>query len=175
MTFRADPNPYTFMTEDDRNLLIVGIGDLKFSGEPGDVLVTYSLGSCIGVTLYDRVLRCGGMIHALLPWSRDSMGTVDNPMAYMDKALEKLLSTLFGQGSRRSDIVARVAGGAAMFEDRSNFRIGERNFTIARKILWKNSILISGEDVGGTISRTLYLDIETGITYVRSEGAVREL
>lgn len=156
--------------------MVVDIGDLGTASEPSAVLVTYSLGSCVGVTLFDPVINFGGMVHCMLPLSKsDPERAKVKPYCYTDLAMQGLLAAMFEAGARRDRIIARVAGGASMYDDKGMFNIGQKNYTIVRKVLWKNSILISGEDVGGTISRTMYLDLATGKSYVRSGQEMYEL
>jgi chemotaxis protein CheD len=55
------------------------------------------------------------------------------------------------------------------------FKIGERNYGVLRKVLWKNSILIAAEDVFGTAARTMYLHMDTGRVVIRSNGQCKDL
>jgi chemotaxis protein CheD len=153
------------------NLRVVGISELLISGEPDDVLVTYSLGSCLGLALHDPVAGVGGMIHCMLPLSSsDPERARVNPERFVDSGVSRLLQGLFDRGAKRRNLVAKVAGMAAMMDLQQIFNIGERNYTVLRKILWKNDILISGKEVGGTATRTLFLEISTGRTRIRSGG-----
>jgi chemotaxis protein CheD len=156
--------------------LVVDISDYKISGSSEDVIVTYSLGSCVGVALYDAQARVGGMIHCMLPVSRIHPDkAAANPAMFVDTGVALLLQTLFQMGAERRRLVAKVAGGSRLLGDGNLFNIGERNYTVLRKILWKNEIAVAGEDVGGSIPRTLRLHMEDGKTLVRSEGMDREL
>ncbi len=157
-------------------LITVNISDMKVSKNPEDVLVTYSLGSCVGVALYDPLQKIGGLIHCMLPLSKiDPVKAKDNPCMFVDTGLPLLLQTLLNLGAEKKRIVAKVAGGAVLLNDNGTFRIGERNYIVVRKLLWKNNILISAEDVGGSIARTVYLHINDGKTIVRSAGNEYEL
>ncbi len=155
---------------------VIGISEYAVSANPSDTLVTYSLGSCVGLVLHDPVAGVGGMLHSMMPASRaNPEKAAQLPAMYTDTGAQLLVQTLFNLGATRANLTARVAG-AASHVDRDNlFRIGERNYAVVRKVLWKNEILISAEDVGGSVSRTVYLDIGTGRTLVKSEGTVREL
>lgn len=149
----------------------IGISDMCVSSNTSDTLITYSLGSCIGVTLYDAVSRTGGMIHCLLPSAKTNPEKAETmPCMFTDVGMITLLKSLQKMGAHKGNLVAKVAGCAAPLEVQKSFKIGERNHTILRKILWKNDILIAAEDVGGTKPRTLTLDISTGRTTVRSNG-----
>jgi chemotaxis protein CheD len=155
---------------------IVGISEKKVSGDVNDVLVTYSLGSCVGLTLYDPVAKVGGLIHCMLPLSRiNPARAIVNPEMFTDTGIPVLIEAVLDLGGRMGRLVARVAGGAAPLDDRGFFKIGERNYTILRKVLWKNNILVAGEDVGGTKARTVFLYMDTGRTVVRSNGVEVEI
>lgn len=154
----------------------VGISEMSVSNKPDDVIVTYSLGSCVGLTLYDPEIRVGGMIHCMLPLSRiDPEKAKKTPCMFTDTGVPKLLEALMKMGATRRRIIAKVAGAAAPLNDNSVFKIGERNYVVLRKVLWKNDILIASEQVGGTIARTLYLHLDTGRTLVKSGGKETEL
>ncbi len=154
----------------------IGIAELCVSDEPEDVLATYSLGSCIGVTLYEHSLHLGGMVHCMLPSSAtDPAKAGDKPAMFVDTGVSALLQELFNRGARRNRIEARVAGGATILDEHGFFKIGERNYTMLRKVLWKNGILIAAEDIGGTTARSMFLHIDTGRAEIRSNGHLVEL
>jgi len=149
---------------------------MKVSNNPEDVLVTYSLGSCVGLTLYDPVIRVGGMIHCMLPLSRlDPAKAQMNPCMFTDTGIPTLIQAVLNMGANKKRLIAKVAGAASPLDDNGIFKIGERNYTVLRKVLWKNDILIAAEDVGGTVARTLFLYLDTGKTVIRSGGKDREI
>ena len=155
---------------------IVGISDMKVSNIISDVLVTYSLGSCIGVTLFDPVAQVGGLIHCMLPLSRiDSVKAETNPVMFTDLGIPLLLKAVFDLGAERKRLVAKVAGAATMLDSKDLFKIGERNYTVMRKVLWKNNILIASEDIAGTVPRTMFLHMDSGKTIIKSRGQEVEL
>lgn len=150
---------------------IIDIADLKISKQPGDILVTYSLGSCVGVAVYDPAVRIGGMIHCMLPLSKvDKDKARERPAMFVDSGMQLMLNQLFESGVRKSRLKIAVAGGAHILNDDNLFKIGERNFTVLRKILWKNSMLMNVQEVGGDISRTIRLHIGSGRFTVKSQG-----
>jgi len=152
---------------------IVGISEMKVTDRREDVIVTYSLGSCIGLTLWDPV---AGMIHSMLPLSKiDPSKAAGKPCMFVDTCVPALLKEMFDRGAKRKNLVAKVAGCASLLDDKKLFKIGERNYTVLRKILWKNNILISAEDIGGTVSRTMVLYMADGRTTVKVGGREREL
>lgn len=157
-------------------LITVNISDMKVSKNPEDILATYSLGSCVGVALYDPLQKIGGLIHCMLPLSKvDPERAKDVPFMFVDTGLPILLQTLLNMGADKKRIIARIAGGAVLLDDNGMFRIGERNYIVVRKLLWKNNLLISAEDIGGTLARTMYFHINDGKILIRSAGKEYEL
>jgi len=156
--------------------VIVDIAGAAVADAPEEVLVTYSLGSCLGVALYDPVLRIGGMAHCMLPLSQiDTHKAQEKPFMFVDTGVMLLLDMMFKRGCRKKDLIVRVAGAARVMDNSNLFRIGERNYAVFRKILWKNGLLIKREDIGGENSRTLRLYIATGQLTVRSGGVEWDL
>ena len=157
-------------------LITIDIADFQATDDPNAVLVTYALGSCIAVILYDPVKRVGGMIHYMLPSSKTSPEKAKlKPAMFADTGIPVLFEKMYELGSVKEDIVVKVAGGGALYDDKGMFNIGKRNYTILRKIFWKNNVIISAEDVGGRKSRTARLNINTGEVTVRSQGEERAL
>ena len=149
---------------------------MKVTTSPEDVLITYSLGSCIGLSLYDPVAHVGGLIHCMLPLSRiDLSKAKDRPCMFTDTGVTALIESLIGRGAKMCNVVARVAGASQIMDDRGTFRIGERNYTVLRKILWKNGILIAAEDIGGNAARTMALYMGDGRTTIRVNGVEKVL
>lgn len=154
----------------------VGIGEMRISNRADEVLVTYFLGSCVALTLYDPKVRVGGMIHCLLPsFKIHPPRGRDNPCMFVDTGVPALLDRLLQQGVKPRNLTAKVAGAASMLNDHKLFRIGERNYAMMRKILWANSIFIAGEDVGGATTRSMYLHLDSGKTLIKSGTQIREL
>jgi len=149
--------------------VIIDISDAKVSHDPWEQLVTYSLGSCIGVCLYDPVCHVGGMLHYQLPSSKmDAQRAERKPFMFADTGTRLLLEKMLSMGAKRRRIQARLAGGATMATGPQGFDIGKRNYLAIRKILWSNGMFIDAEDVGGRCARNLYLDIADGTVIVRS-------
>jgi chemotaxis protein CheD len=155
---------------------LVGIGEMIISDNPEDVLYSPSLGSCLGVALYDRQLKLGGLVHCLLPFSQaDPEKARSNPSLYVDSGVSLLFEAFLQRGSDKRRIVVKAAGGAAINDSQGYFDIGNRNFTVLRKLLWKNNLLLTAADVGGGSSRTVSLHVGTGAYFVRKNGAEEEL
>ncbi|MBN2714774.1 MAG: chemotaxis protein CheD [Deltaproteobacteria bacterium] len=152
-------------------LITVDIADMKISNDIGSTLVTYALGSCIAVILYDPVQRCGGMIHYMLPLSNKSPEkAANNPAMFADTGIPKLFEKMYELGCRKENIIVKVAGGGQLYDDKGTFNIGKRNYTVMRKMFWKNNIIVSAEDVGGAKSRTAKLRIADGRVTIKVKG-----
>ncbi len=173
MTTTLNRNPRPAVSD---GRLVVEISDMKVTRNPKDVLVTYSLGSCVGVAFYDPVAFVGGLIHCMLPLANiDPSKAEARPCMFVDTGIEALLKNIFAGGATRQNLVAKIAGAGSPLGKEEIFRIGHRNFTMVRKILWKNNIKIDGTDVGGTAARTLSLRMSDGRTIVRIQGKEVEL
>ncbi len=169
-------NPKARKGVDGENLVVVDISGMVVSDNPDDTLVTYSLGSCVGVAIYDPVAMIGGLIHCMLPLSRiEKRKAKNNPCMFVDSGMTVLLQELFDRGVKRKRVVVKVAGGSHILDAKNIFRTGEHNYTVVRRVLWKNNMLIKNEDIGGEGARTMKLEISTGRCFIKSGGITREL
>lgn len=151
------------------------MGDGAATGHGDFSLVTFALGSCVGVTFWDPAARVGGLLHSQLPVSyQNTERAQTQPFLFTDTAVAEMLRRLYGLGASRDRLVVKLAGGAERANG-SAFRVGQRNVAVARRVLWKNDIIVTAEDVGGDHPRTLYLDMADGRTIVKSRGDAREL
>lgn len=158
------------------NNITVQIADYKVTNNPDDVLITYALGSCIAVILYDPVNKVGGMIHFMLPLSKTSPEKAEGkPAMFADTGVPLLFEDFYKAGGSKVNMTIRVTGGGKLYEDNGTFDIGKRNYTILRKMLWKNGYTILSEDVGDAKSRTARLEIATGRVIIKSRGSEIEL
>jgi chemotaxis protein CheD len=122
------------------------------------------------------VRKIGGLLHIMLPLSRiNEEKAQSKPGMFADTGVTALIQQLLNHGASRKRLIAKVAGGGAPLDDNGTFRIGERNYVVLRKVLWKNDILVAGEHVGGTMARTMLLHIATGRTVVRMQRTELEL
>ena len=155
----------------------VDISDAKISMDPEETLVTYALGSCIGVCFYDPVRRIGAMLHCLLPDSaRDALHATENPFMFADTGLALLLERLLSLGANKRRLQVTVAGGARRSANTvRHLDIGNQNYLAIRKALWRGGLLIRAEDVGGTTPRTMLLKIADGSVTLQSQGRRWEL
>jgi chemotaxis protein CheD len=155
----------------------VGVADMRISGTLGDVIVTHALGSCLGLAVHDPHAGVGGLLHVMMPQaSINPEKAAANPYMFVDSGVPAFFRSLYQAGGVKARLVVKVAGGGnvqGLSEDR--FAIGRRNYVLLRKVLWQNGVLIAAEDVGGTIPRTMYLEIGTGRTWLSTAGQEREL
>jgi len=155
--------------------LIVGISDCKVSRDADSVLITYALGSCIAVALYDPVARVGGLLHYMLPKSAiDAAKAERNPFMFADTGIPRLIELVKSTGGEPRRMLVRLAGGAQVLDHQGVFQIGKRNYLAARRILWKAGILIAAEEVGGEVSRTTRLEVASGRMWVREGSGIEK-
>lgn len=149
--------------------ITIGIADMKMARGTG-MLVTYALGSCIGICLYDPVIKLGALVHIMLPLNMEAGRK--NTMKYADTGIRETLKQMTAAGAARSRITAKIAGGAKMFDlgDSAMGNIGARNIESVKTILRMEKIRILREDVGGGIARTLLFDVSNGAGCVRCYG-----
>lgn len=153
--------------------LPVGLGELKVGSQPGQVLVCYGLGSCVGLTLYDSVAHVGVMVHVVLPDSSLSRGQEAPPGKFADTGVAAAIEEAIKAGANRSRLVARIAGGARMLNvvgAGSKLDIGARNADAVRAALMTHKIRLTADDTGGTYGRTLQLFIASGRLLVSTVG-----
>jgi chemotaxis protein CheD len=151
--------------------VVVGVADMKVSNQASEVLVTHALGSCIGVAIFDPVAKVGGILHYMLPDSNlDPIKGKDQPLMFADTGLPLLFRECYRLGAQKPRLRVKVAGGSQVLGNREFFQIGRRNYAALRKIFLKNNVLIDNEDVGGTKARTLFLEIATGIVWIKVMG-----
>jgi chemotaxis protein CheD len=156
--------------------IVVGISDCRTSNDRNSMLVTYALGSCVGVAIYDPGSSVGGLLHVLLPDSSlDAEKAARNPCMFADTGVVQLLKNCLELGAAKSRLRVWLAGGSSVMDTRGVFNIGKRNQVAARKALWKAGLLTLSEDLGGQGSRTVRLELATGTFWVRAAGADLEL
>ena len=155
---------------------VIGIAEMAVSATPGDRLVTYALGSCIGLAVHDPVARVGGLLHAMLPHAAlDPAKARDNPCTFLDTGVPALIDACARAGANPRRLVIKAAGGAFATErhEDDQFQIGRRNMLALRALLARDGTRLAAEDVGGQrIARTMLLDVATGSVSVRANGGV---
>lgn len=151
--------------------MIVGVGDMKVSDEADAILATYSLGSCVGVCIYDPTARVGGLLHYMLPESSiDEVKARQAPFMFGDTGIPLLFKEAYRLGAVKNRLRVIVVGGAEILDQKGFFNIGKRNCAVLRKLFWKNNVMIDFEDVGGNVNRTLKLEVATGTTWLKTSG-----
>ena len=149
---------------------VVGIADMKLA-QNGERLITYALGSCIGICLYDARLKLAALVHIMLPLNMEAGRK--NPLKYADTGIREALKAMEAKGAARAHITAKCAGGAKMFEVSGGGglgNIGQRNIESVHAILKRENLRLSGEHTGGTVARTMLFDVVTGQACIRSYG-----
>jgi chemotaxis protein CheD len=150
------------------NNVVVGIGDCQISKDADSVLVTYALGSCIGVIIPDPV---SGLLHFMLPESSlDPSKAEKNPYMFADTGIPLLFRGAYQLGADKKRLVVTVAGGAQMMDTQGTFNIGKRNCLAMRKIFWKAGVMVTAEYLGGMVSRTVRLEVKSGTVMLRESG-----
>jgi chemotaxis protein CheD len=151
--------------------LIVGVSDMKVTNDIEAMLVTYSLGSCIGVAIYDSVARVGGLLHYMLPESSlDQEKARKNPYMFADTGIPALFKAAYELGAKKQRMKVIVAGGSQVLDQKGLFNIGKRNDIAVRKMFHKNNVIIDYKDVGGTVNRTIKIAINTGDIWLKVSG-----
>ncbi|MBW2095889.1 MAG: chemotaxis protein CheD [Deltaproteobacteria bacterium] len=151
--------------------IIVGVSDMKVSNDPDSVLITYSLGSCIGISIYDSVARVGGLLHFMLPESKLDEGKAQrNPFMFADTGIPALFKAAYKLGAIKQRMKVVVVGGAQVLDQKGFFNIGKRNHMAVRKIFWKNKVMTDYEEVGGNVNRTIKLLIRDGEVWLKTSG-----
>ncbi|KMY65647.1 chemotaxis protein CheD [Desulfocarbo indianensis] len=152
--------------------IIIGVGDLAVSNKRGAELVTYSLGSCIGVIIHDAAACVGGLLHLMLPDSNLNPERARNqPGVFADTGLPLLFKKAYQLGAKKGRLRVVVVGGSQVMDASGHFNIGKRNYAMVRKIFWRNNVLIDKEDVGGNVNRTVGLEVGNGRLWVKTNGA----
>ncbi len=151
------------------DLIRVGMADYKVGRSPS-TLISYGLGSCIGISLYDPQTKIGGLLHIMLPDSTQARAS-DNPAKFADTGLPLMLNDVIGMGASRSRLVAKIAGGAQMFAFSNAtdiMRVGTRNAEAVKRILKEMGIRVIAEDTGGSYGRTVSIDLVNGAYKVKT-------
>jgi chemotaxis protein CheD len=147
------------------------------SDDAAATLVTYALGSCLGITLHDPAVGVAGMLHAMLPCSEVNVAKAEaRPALFVDTGVPALFRACYALGARKERLIVKLAGAGGIADGAPDqFRIGKRNLLMARQLFWKNNVFVSGQDVGGNVSRTLSLHVGTGAVLIRSKRGSLQL
>ncbi len=156
--------------------IVVGVSDMAVSDSADATIITHALGSCVAVTVFDPELHVGGMLHFMLPDATGDPAKAQlKPAMYGATGIPLLFKRMYELGAVKERMIVCAAGGAEVLAQSDQFRVGQRNRTILRKLFWKNNVLLHADDTGGDVSRTLLLRLSDGAVTVRSEGKERAL
>ncbi len=156
--------------------LVIGVSDAKISADKQDSLITYALGSCIGVSLYDVKSGVGGLLHYQLPSSTaDPARAAEKPLMFADTGMAWLIKQMEQKGAIKRRMRVRMAGAAQMLGDSQMFDIGRRNHAAIRKVLWQHGMFIDAEQVGGSLPRTISMNVADGSVEIRCNREVLQL
>lgn len=156
----------------DAGRVVVGIGAHAARRAERGIIITHALGSCVGIVIYDGHNKVGGLLHAQLPLSQLNAELArSQPARFVDLGIPLLLKAVTDLGANRRMLRVTVAGAANMIVTTNDiFNISARNLIVMRKIFWQQSLLVAGEDTGGTNPRTMTLRLDTGETVIESQG-----
>jgi chemotaxis protein CheD len=147
------------------------VGGLAVSNDQSTILTTYSLGSCLGVTIYDPVSRAGGLLHAMLPDSTINQAkAAAQPGMFVDTGISALFRAAYDLRADKYRMKICVAGGAQFLDKTGFFNIGLRNMAHLTELFKQHGLSISGQDVGGLVSRTIHLHLDSGEVRIKSSG-----
>lgn len=150
--------------------IVVGVGGCAVSRTPGGTIKTFALGSCVSVVMLDPKCAMAGMVHIALPESRLSPEkAVELPGYFADTGIPALINSMGSMG-RGKGMIVKLIGGAKIMDSSETFNIGKRNALAIKKILWENGMGAIAEDLGGHISRTVTVEVDTGDIIISTPG-----
>jgi chemotaxis protein CheD len=154
-----------------RKALVVNVADMVASNDSNAELVTYSLGSCLGITVYDPLAKVGGLLHVMLPDSSiDPPKAASSPFMFVDTGLPRLIAAVTSLGGSPPRFIIRVAGGSQFLDPGRIFNIGQRNQEALECLLARQGYTVQARDTGGVASRTLRFELATGRISIRIPG-----
>ena len=170
------PQP-SILTPPRSERVVIGIGEFTVTTSPGAEIVTHALGSCVAVCLWDTVSHVAGMLHFLLPEAKlNPDRAAKQPATFADSGIPLLFQAAYRAGAVKSRLRVQLLGGAAVTAGPGGLDVGRRNGLIAKKLLWQNGVLVKGEALGGTDSRTVSLFAADGrVIVTRGREVVQEL
>lgn len=161
--------------------IVVGLASLEATNR-SEMLTAVALGSCVALILFDPRAKVGGLAHIMLP-SRNGARVKPIPAKFADTAVDALLAKMVGKGARKGRVVAKLAGGACMFNGGTNNNsgnsspdIGRRNVEKVKQLLKKRGIRLKAEDTGGGCARTVKFYSDSGkVVVISPRGQNKEL
>lgn len=151
------------------NRIVVGVADCRVSADPSETLVTYALGSCIAVAIYDPKPPVGGLLHFMLPDSRLALErAAQNPYIFADTGIPRLFRDAYAAGAAKGRLLVSIAGGARSIDIGADFSdVGRKNIIAVKGILWTAGVLVHAEQTGGREPRELRLPVGTGKIWIK--------
>lgn len=147
------------------------MGDMLVSNDTSAQLVTYSLGSCVGITIYDPIAKVGGLLHAMLPDSTiNADRAASRPFMFVDTGLPAMFHAVYALGGSKLRMTVKFCGGAQFLDEKKIFKIGERNVAATIAMLARNGVKVIASETGGHESRTLRMDLVNGNVTVDIPG-----
>ena len=163
----------TLSSVKNEEMVVVGLGEMQVSADPNTILACLGLGSCIGISAFDPVNRVGAMVHVVLPHGNNT-DCEKSPTKYANTALPAMIKAMESKGAQRAKIIIKIAGGAKIIHTvpvGSILDIGDRNITAVKNAMAENKLSIKAEDIRGTLGRSMWLSIETGVTKLRTTAS----
>jgi chemotaxis protein CheD len=143
--------------------MIIGLGDMAISNQIGDVLKTYALSTCVGVTVYSPVRKVAGMAHIVLPSPYSNIPEVSKPAYYATKGIPILINRICREyGCLKKELTISLFGGAESNNTEDVFKVGNRNLMMIKQLLNQMKMNYQLIDTGGTFSRTIEMDVFSG-------------
>ena len=156
--------------------IVVDLAELAVSNNPSAILSTYALGSCVGVAIYDPVVRVGGLVHCMLPDSSiDPAKAQAHPGMFVDTGMAALLRAACQMRADKRRLRIYLAGGARIMDDQNLFNIGRRNLAAFAEWLRRESLHLDAQQLGGQVNRTMGLAIDTGRVALKVSGMLQEV
>jgi chemotaxis protein CheD len=156
--------------------VVVGIAEMVATNNPNALLTTYSLGSCLGISVWDPVVHAGGLLHIMLPDSSiDAAKAAAKPAMFVDTGVPALFRACYQFGAVKQRMIIAVAGGAQIMDEGGYFNIGRRNYEALKGLLTQHGLRISAEQVGGVVNRTMYMSLSTGDVRLKVSGQPKEV
>ncbi|MDD4089565.1 MAG: chemotaxis protein CheD [Tissierellia bacterium] len=156
-----------------KSSITVGISDMKIVKQP-EILISYALGSCVGICIIDYLAQIAGMAHIMLSYNKN--GDKKEILKYADTGITEMVIQMEKLGGMKSRMTAKIAGGAKMFDIKGSSTIGsigQKNIAATKETLQRLKIRLIAEDVGENYGRTIIFDSSNGDLTIKSFG--REL
>ncbi|MGE5631528.1 MAG: chemotaxis protein CheD [Caulobacteraceae bacterium] len=152
---------------------VIGIGEYVISGNPEDKIITYTLASCVAVTAYSCFRKVAGMVHIILPFPSENREIGLGPCHYAITGIPLMINRMCSEyGCVKSELSVKLFGGADSIKEDDIFRLGFKNIETAKMVLENMELTIAASETGGQLSRTLEMDVATGIVMIKSQPII---